>query len=62
MSESMTEILARLESKMQCQCDLDRWEPEKDTGHSWACPIHKEAKRLKLLKDENEPRKSLLGY
>ncbi len=26
---------------MQCNCDLDRWEPEKHTGHSHVCDIHK---------------------
>ena len=25
----------------QCNCDLDNWEPEKLTGHSWVCRIHK---------------------
>jgi hypothetical protein len=23
-----------------CKCDLDRWEPEKDTGHTWICPVN----------------------
>jgi hypothetical protein len=32
-----------LEKKMKCFCDLDRWEPERITGHSWVCPIHKKA-------------------
>jgi len=31
---------------MQCNCDLDRWEPEIDTGHSWVCRIHKQAKHV----------------
>lgn len=26
---------------VHCRCDLDRWQPEKETGHSWVCPIHK---------------------
>lgn len=26
---------------MQCNCDLDNWEPERSTGHSWVCRIHK---------------------
>ena len=25
---------------MQCNCDLDNWEPEVDTGHSHVCRIH----------------------
>lgn len=28
-----------------CNCDLDRWEPERSTGHSRVCRIHKEAIR-----------------
>jgi hypothetical protein len=28
---------------MQCNCDLDRWEPEPLTGHSHVCRIHKAA-------------------
>lgn len=30
---------------MQCNCDLDNWEPERDTGHSCVCRIHKTAVR-----------------
>jgi hypothetical protein len=30
---------------MQCNCDLDRWEPELISGHSWVCNIHKAAIR-----------------
>jgi len=26
---------------MHCNCDLDNWEPERSTGHSWVCRIHK---------------------
>lgn len=32
-----------LEKTMKCRCDLDNWEPDKRTGHSWVCPIHKAA-------------------
>jgi hypothetical protein len=28
---------------MGCNCDLDRWQPEHTTGHSWVCRIHKAA-------------------
>lgn len=28
---------------VQCNCDLDNWEPEKSTGHSHVCQIHKRA-------------------
>lgn len=29
---------------MKCNCDLDNWEPEASTGHSWVCRIHKAAR------------------
>ena len=32
-----------LEKEMQCNCDLDNWQPEPSTGHSWVCRIHKAA-------------------
>ena len=41
---SLLGIVAELEKTMQCNCDLDNWEPERDTGHSWVCRIHKAAK------------------
>lgn len=28
---------------MQCNCDLDNWQPELSTGHSHVCRIHKAA-------------------
>lgn len=31
-------------SGMRCNCDLDNWEPERETGHSFVCRIHKAAK------------------
>ena len=35
---------ARLkEGGMRCNCDLDNWQPENTTGHSWVCRIHKAA-------------------
>ncbi len=37
---TVDEIVKGLEKTMQCNCDLDRWEPEKMTGHSWVCRIH----------------------
>lgn len=43
MSE-LKEIVAKLEKTMQCNCDLDNWQPEADTGHSWVCRIHHLAK------------------
>jgi hypothetical protein len=44
MSEqTLKEIAAELSLTMQCNCDLDNWEPETSTGHSWVCRIHKAA-------------------
>lgn len=40
---NIDEIVKEIESKTQCVCDLDNWEPEKDTGHSRVCPIDKAA-------------------
>ncbi|MHC4644187.1 MAG: hypothetical protein ACYTBJ_01700 [Planctomycetota bacterium] len=37
------DVVAKLEATMQCNCDLDRWQPEEKTGHSWVCRIHKQA-------------------
>jgi len=35
------------DSGMQCNCDLDNWEPEQSSGHSWVCRIHKHAFAMK---------------
>lgn len=32
---------------MRCNCDLDNWEPEKTSGHSRVCRIHKRAFMMK---------------
>lgn len=39
----MKDIVKQIEKTVACRCDLDNWEPEKSTGHSWICPIHKAA-------------------
>ena len=44
--KSTAVIVKELEEMMQCNCDLDRWEPERTTGHSWVCRIHKEAMQI----------------
>ena len=36
-------IVSELEKTMQCNCDLDSWEPTQTTGHSRLCRIHKAA-------------------
>jgi len=35
------ELASTFSKTMQCNCDLDNWEPERSTGHSWVCRIHK---------------------
>lgn len=37
------EIVEKLEKNMSCNCNLDRWQPTRETGHSRVCRIHKEA-------------------
>lgn len=43
MTPTLLDIVRSLEPLMQCNCDLDNWQPEKSTGHSCVCRIHKEA-------------------
>lgn len=43
MAETIEHVVERLEAEMQCNCDLDNWEPTKRTGHSHVCRIHKAA-------------------
>lgn len=40
---TLRDIARQIKATMQCNCDLDNWEPEKETGHSWVCRIHKAA-------------------
>ena len=40
------ELAKLLRETMQCNCDLDNWQPEPDTGHSWVCRIHKRIKAI----------------
>jgi hypothetical protein len=40
--QAMRETAKQLRADgMRCNCDLDNWEPEPSTGHSWVCRIHK---------------------
>jgi len=41
MSEDLRKRARELSETMQCCCDLDKWEPERNTGHSLVCRIHK---------------------
>jgi hypothetical protein len=43
-SKRLQAIVDEIKPTMQCNCDLDNWEPERDSGHSWVCRIHKAAK------------------
>jgi hypothetical protein len=43
---TLKDFVEHCEKTMRCNCDLDRWEPERDTWHSWVCRIHKRAKSL----------------
>ena len=39
---SAREVAKNLKAEgMKCNCDLDSWQPELLTGHSWVCRIHK---------------------
>jgi hypothetical protein len=42
-NKTLLDIVKELAKTMQCNCDLDNWEPERNTGHSWVCRIHKAA-------------------
>jgi hypothetical protein len=35
----------------ECQCDLDKWQPDPRTGHTHVCPIHKAT----LIRSPNMP-------
>lgn len=37
------ELAKEMAPQMQCNCDLDSWQPEPSTGHSHVCRIHKAA-------------------
>lgn len=41
--KSIKPIVEQKEKEMRCNCDLDNWEPDTRTGHSWVCRIHNAA-------------------
>ena len=50
MTDELREITRSLEDGgMRCNCDLDNWEPERTTGHSCVCRIHKTAMQQKYF-------------
>jgi hypothetical protein len=56
--KTIQEIVKELEATIQCSCDLDNWQPEKETGHSWVCRIHNLACDRYYLQD-NKPVKPM---
>jgi len=45
--KTLREIVTELIKKgRHCNCDLDNWQPQNDTGHSQVCRIDAEARRL----------------
>jgi len=48
--KTLKEIVTETEKELHCNCDLDKWQPERDTGHSFVCRIHKRA--VALYKDQ----------
>jgi hypothetical protein len=46
--EKLRQAAAEAAETRQCNCDLDKWEPERSTGHSHVCRIHKAA-RMRVL-------------
>ena len=48
--KTLKEIVTETEKELHCNCDLDMWQPERDTGHSFVCRIHKRA--VALYKDQ----------
>lgn len=41
MAKTMRELAVETAKFLPCNCDLDNWEPERSTGHSHVCRIHK---------------------
>jgi hypothetical protein len=48
---TLKERVAELEKVHKCNCNLDNWQPQITTGHSWVCRIH----RLATGQSENLP-------
>lgn len=47
--KTIGEIVRRIRPHMQCNCDLDSWQPEQSTGHSHVCRIHRLAEEIALI-------------
>lgn len=48
--QNLREKASELAKTMRCNCDLDNWEPDRRTGHSWVCRIHRAAIGLSELR------------
>lgn len=47
-SRTLRDIAKALKADgMQCNCDLDKWQPDEFTGHTHVCRIHKRAMAMK---------------
>lgn len=55
----LKELVKELEGMLQCNCDLDKWEPERNTGHSFVCRIHETALRIHKLDNVKQILKDL---
>ena len=47
------ELAVIIRKNMQCNCDLDNWQPNISTGHSDVCRIHK-ATMLKVKENDSK--------
>jgi len=41
--ESLKPLADKKALEMQCNCNLDKWQPDARTGHTFVCRIHKAA-------------------
>ena len=37
--KTLVEIVSEVAKGVHCNCDLDNWQPQTDTGHTWVCRI-----------------------
>lgn len=44
---------------MACNCDLDKWQPMQDTGHTWVCRIYKTAVSIWRMSSDDS---MVMGY
>lgn len=44
--KTLKEIVKELEQRLHCNCDLDNFQPQVDTGHSFICRIDTSAREI----------------